>query len=337
MTVAGSPFRLGLVTPVFNDWASFAILMHQISQSYRRDFAEFEVMAIDDGSTEPAEPMDAIVGGKSCIRSISVVELATNLGHQRAIAIGLVIMARRTDVDAVLVMDSDGEDRPEEIANLIEAARANPGAIILAERSKRSESIGFKVGYFFYRLLFRILTGQRVSSGNFSIIPFSSLCGVTHTPTLWNNLPATLIRSRYKLVGVPTVRGERYAGRSKMNLISLITHGLSGIAVYVDVIFVRLLVASFALIAFAATAILAAFGYKMFTNFATPGWATTVISAFIIIMLQAAIFMVGTTLVLLAGRSQYPMVPALDWTRFVKESHETAARQTSPRIEIAGK
>jgi hypothetical protein len=134
---------------------------------------------------------------------------------------------------------------------------------------------------------------------------------------LWNNLAATLTRSRYHLVNVPTVRGERYAGQSRMNLVSLVTHGLSSISVYVDVIFVRLLLFSAGVMAFAGFSIILVICYKLFTSLATPGWATTVLSTFLIIMFQAGIFIAGITLMLLGSRSNYSVVPALDCYRFV--------------------
>jgi hypothetical protein len=332
MTERMTSFRLGLVTPVFNDWESLSILLCRICELYPRKEIMLSVIAVDDGSTRRAAPLDVGEAGFSCICRFDIVRLATNLGHQRAIAIGLVQLATRSDVEAVLVMDSDGEDRPEEIRALVAAARANPEAVIIAERSKRSESLGFKFGYMVYKLLFWLLTGQRVSFGNFMIIPKAALTRLIFAPTLWNNLPATIIRSHNLLVRVATVRGKRYVGDSKMNFVALVGHGLSAISVYVDIIFVRLLLCSVALIAASIVAVLLFVGYKLFTDLATPGWTTTVVSTFIIIMMQASLFMVGTTLMLLGGRSDYTIVPALDWRRFVETPAAGGAEQgaTSP-------
>jgi hypothetical protein len=327
MTERTTSFRLGLVTPVFNDWESLSILLHRIIVLYRREDITLSIVAVDDGSTRRSEGLDIGELGLSCICRFEVVRLATNLGHQRAIAIGLVQLAARSDIEAVLVMDSDGEDRPEEIAPLIAAARANPEAVILAERSKRSESFGFRLGYMVYKLLFRLLTGQRVSFGNFMIVPKAVLTDLVSIATLWNNLPATIIRSRNHLVRIPTMRGKRYVGESKMNLVALVIHGLSAISVYVDVIFVRLLLGSAAVIGAAISGILFFVAYKLFTDFATPGWTTTVISTFIIVILQASVFMVGTTLMLLGGRSNYTIVPAVDWRRYVETPAATGEQR----------
>jgi polyisoprenyl-phosphate glycosyltransferase len=317
MIVSEPPFRLAVVTPVFNDWMSLSILVKRISILYRSEDIEFFIAVVDDASTDAVAALDEQLIGHSCIRSLKVIRLLTNLGHQRAIAIGLVRVASWPNIDAVLVMDSDGEDRPEEICVLVDASRANHDTVILAERASRSETMGFKIGYFIYRFLFRTLTGRNISSGNFVLIPATVLKGLIFHSHLWNNLAATLIRSRYHLVSVPTMRGVRYAGRSQMNLVSLVTHGLSSISVYVDVIFVRLLLFSAGVMAFAGISIILVICYKLFTNLATPGWATMVLSTFLIIMFQAGIFITGITLMLLGGRSNYTFVPAFDCHRFV--------------------
>src|SRR5262249_6395913 len=151
---------------------------------------------------------------------------------QRAIAVGLVDVAGRADLDGVIVMDCDGEDRPSDAAVLLAASGERPGQIVLAHRSRRSETRVFKIGYFIYKLTFRLLTGHWVSFGNFSVLPAWAVKRLVYMPDLWNNLPSALLRSRIPYSIVPTVRGTRYAGTSKMNLPALIVHGLSAMSVY---------------------------------------------------------------------------------------------------------
>jgi hypothetical protein len=104
-----------------------------------------------------------------------------------------------------------------------------------------------------------------------------------------------------------------------MDLVSLVSHGLGAISVYVDVIFVRLLLFFAGIIAFASLSIIVAVCYKLFLSLATPGWTTTVLSMFLIIMFQAGIFVVGSTLMLLGDRSKYTVIPALDCHRFIEQ------------------
>ena len=323
--------------PVFNDWKSLSILLQRISVLYRREDIEFFITVVDDASTDQIASLGEGIVDDACIRSLEIIRLVTNVGHQRAIAIGLAQVASWPKIDAVLVMDSDGEDRPEEISALVDASRANRDKIILATRSRRSETMTFKIGYFLYRRLFHILTGRSISSGNFVIIPVSILKGLTFNSNLWNNLEATLIRSRHHRVNVATVRGERYAGRSQMDLVSLVTHGLGAISVYVDVIFVRLLLWCAGIIVFASLAIILVICYKLFLNLATPGWTTTVLSMFLIIMFQAGIFVVGSTLMLLGDRSKYTVIPALDCHRFIEQRRNARQDMQLDDARVGGK
>ena len=131
--------RLAVVTPVLNDWASFTTLVRQIALHATPNVESIEIVAVDDGSVDGFDTSTIALPDDSRIAAINIVHLALNLGHQRAIAAGLVTLSARKDLDGVIVMDSDGEDRPEEIPLLLAAARAAPGHVILAHRAKRSD------------------------------------------------------------------------------------------------------------------------------------------------------------------------------------------------------
>src|SRR5262249_2232705 len=150
-------------------------------------------VAVDDGSTVPFDLASIDLPDRSSIRRVEVLELALNLGHQRAIAVGLVDVAGRADLDGVIVMDCDGEDRPSDAAVLLAASGERPGQIVFAHRSRRSETRVFKIGYFIYKLAFRLLIGHWVSFGNFSVLPAWAVKRLVYMPDLWNNLPSALL------------------------------------------------------------------------------------------------------------------------------------------------
>src|SRR5437660_11528614 len=139
---AAAVTRIAVVTPVLDDWACFASLVGEISARFTGSAIEFHIYAIDDGSVSSFDPASLSLPRDSCIAGIEILRLALNLGHQRAIAVGLCELSRRDDVDAVLVMDSDGEDRPGDIAALLKAGRSDPSHIVLARRANRVESPG---------------------------------------------------------------------------------------------------------------------------------------------------------------------------------------------------
>jgi len=312
--------RVAIVTPVLDDWPSFAMLVKRIAQHAARDTEWIEIVAVDDGSTEPFDPRT--IPPEPGIDAIRVVHLALNLGHQRAIAVGLVALSSREDLDGIIVMDSDGEDLPEDIPSLLEASRLSPGHVILARRGKRSESLMFKAGYVAYKFFFRMLTGQGISFGNFSVLPIAAVRRLVHMPELWNNLPAAIIRSRTRMTPVHTVRGMRLAGQSKMNFAGLVIHGLSAMSVYTDFIFVRVLLAAGAVSVASLLALGVVLAVRLGTSLAIPGWATTVFGDLVIILFQAVLTIVATSLLVLAGRSARPIVPVADAPVYIQSVTE---------------
>jgi len=309
--------HLGIVTPVLDDWASLRILVGSISSTLADAGVQVDVLAMDDGSLQTFDPADLSLPPGGAVRSIQVLRLAANLGHQRAIAVGLTEMARREELNAVVVMDSDGEDRPEDILHLLEMARSEPGVIMMAQRAKRSESLTFRTAYRLYKLMFRSLTGRVIDFGNFSLLPMHAVRRLVYMPELWNNLAAAILRCRLPFRAIPTERGQRYAGASRMNLPALVIHGLSAMSVYTDVIFVRILAGAvaFALLSLLGMAIVVAM--RLFTDLWTPGWATTVVANLAVMMLLTVMMVIAAALMQLAGRSTRQVIPAVDAPSFI--------------------
>jgi polyisoprenyl-phosphate glycosyltransferase len=308
---------IAVVIPVLDDWRSFAALIGEISDQFTGSGLTFQICAVDDGSMAPFDCDSVVLPEGSCIASLEVIRLAINLGHQRAIAVGLCAISGVDDIDAVVVMDSDGQDRPTDIAALLAATRQNPMQIILAQRTKRSEPGFFRLWYCAYKLLFRVLTGQRISFGNFCMMPWAVVGRLVRMPELWNNLAASIMRSRMPYLTVPTVRGNRLADHSRMDLTSLIVHGLSALSVQIDKIFARLLLAAALIAGLAVFGIIVVGVIRIATDLAIPGWATTIVGDLLIILLQTLVIVVAASLTIMAGRSSRPIVPIVDFQPFV--------------------
>jgi len=235
--------RIVILIPVFNDWEAADLLLDGLDGALARYSTPIEVLFIDDGSTDVLPPGFARRRFQA-LRAIDVLRLRRNLGHQRAIAVGLVYVYENRPARSVVVMDSDGEDRPSDVPVLLEQFERNGArSIVFAARSKRLESFPFRVLYHLYRYIHRFLTGDPVRVGNFSIVPDECLAKLVVVPEIWNHYAAAVIRSRIQFVSVPIPRGKRVAGKSKMNFIGLLLHGLSAFFVYGDIVGARLLVA----------------------------------------------------------------------------------------------
>ncbi len=294
-----------ILTPVYNDAESLNILLDKLSVSLI-GFPEtkFTVLAIDDGSTDKLEIKP------SSFFTVQLLHLQRNLGHQKAIAIGLAYLRDHFVFDKVLVMDSDGEDRPDDATRLLQNSADQPSKIIFAQRKRRQEGQGFRFFYNIYKLLFGILTGRKIGFGNFLVMPLSLLDKAVHYSEIWNHVAGGLIKTGLPYVSVPADRGKRYAGQSKMNFQSLLLHGLGAIAVFIEVIASRLLIFSLILIGISFLTIITLIGIKTFTHKAIPGWTSTVVSAMLIILLQSFLLSLFTIFLYLSSQAQRKFIPA---------------------------
>lgn len=304
-----------VVTPVFNDWESFRMLAADLSDMAKANDVEIRVIAVDDGSSvaDTTEPYTA-----EHLKSIEVLRLVCNLGHQRAIAVGLVEASQMMDCDGVVVMDSDGEDRVQNIPDLIAEAEAHPDSVIAATRSSRTESFSFRAFYKVYKVLFRVLVGTRIDFGNFTFIPFHKLPSLTHTAGIWNHLAASICRSRLLLRKKPCPRGERYAGQSRMNFTSLLTHGLGAMSVFIDVILVRIIAGISAFMAALLTAIGVTLFMKFATDMAIPGWATSAVGLLSVLLLQSFMLVFTSVFMVLNLRTIKKVIPKIDGPQFIQ-------------------
>ena len=306
-----------ILLPMFNDWNAAGKLLPLIDRTLVQSALRAGVIVVDDGSTEPA-PRGFAAGPFHALAPVDVLRLRRNLGHQRAIAVGLAYIERQVACDAVIVMDADGEDAPEDIPVLVDrCCREGHERIVFAERSRRVETALFRILYRAYRALHRLLTGHSVRVGNFSVIPRVRLNGLVVVSELWNHYAAAVFRSRQPYVTVPTSRAARIEGRSRMNFVSLVVHGLSAISVYGDFVFVRLIVFAVLLAALSAVGVCVVIAVRLFTTLAIPGWATFTSGILLLVLLQAVLFVAVLTFLGLSIRQHAPFVPSRDFELYV--------------------
>lgn len=306
--------------PVYNDWPSFRQLLREVDRVAATLPCRIFVSAVNDGSTEePGSDYDDF----SDIHHLAGAErinLAGNMGHQRAVAIGLCQAVTDDDFDAILIMDADGEDPPRAIEDLLRSIGGRTDYCIVAQRRKRTETIFFRVSYFAYKCIFKLVTGKTINFGNFSVLSRSFARRLVTVADLWNNLPAAILRSRLPMTSVPVDRGNRYEGESKMNFTALAVHGFSGISVYSETIFIRLLILTIFLFVFGSISIATVLILRFFFPVhATPGWATTVTFGLTIILLQVFFTALSSILMLLNARVQRLIVPIVDFRAYVAE------------------
>ncbi len=313
-----SSLRVVVLMPLRDDWASATELISRLDQTLTSSPYVVDVLLVDDGSVEEFPAAD-FPSRLVALRSVQILRLRRNLGHQRAIAVGLVQIEQTFSCDAVLVMDGDGEDTPEGALQLLRAFSGKTA--IFAKRSRRTESLTFRIFYQLYKIFHLILTGVRVEVGNFSILPSNYLKTLAVMSELWNHYSAAVIRSGLPMVTTPIPRGARITGTSKMNFVALAAHGMSAISVYGDVVGVRLLFTSLSGLLLAVMGILVVWIHP-FTGQAIPGWAAFSAGTLLVILVQFVTLGVTLTLTFLSNRINLSFVPLRDYGLFVEGQQE---------------
>ncbi len=304
--------------PVFNDWSSATLLVDRLDAALRGMPQRYSVLLIDDGSTEP---VPAELGrAREAIDRVEVVHLRCNLGHQRAIAMGLAFVSAGEPCRAVVVMDADGEDDPAHVPELVRRCEAQQyGRLIFAQRAKRSEGLVFRASYAAFRALHRLLTGRDVQEGNFSIVPFQIVRRLVAVSELWNHYAAAVFKARLPTDGVSLPRATRLVGESKMDFVSLVTHGLSAISVFGEVVGTRILCTAGVVMIAGLLGLAAVVGIRLWTDLAIPGWATNAAGLLGLLLLNMCLFMTMATLFVLQSRDKYSFLPARDYEYYVLE------------------
>ena len=307
--------ELIILTPVYNDWKVLGLLLAQLDAELLANGASASVVAVNDGSQDP---VDLPALSLKALRTVEVLHLRRNLGHQRAIAVGLAYVEANLPCAAVVVMDADGEDQPKDILRMVaEWRQSKADKVVFALRKRRSEGLVFRVCYTLYRWVFKAMTGQAIRVGNFSVIPRSLLRRLVAASEIWNHYASGVQRARVPCIYLPTDRGKRLAGHSTMNFVSLVTHGMSAMSVHAETIGTRMLVLAIVLGLLIVCAMLVVVGVRLFTTLAIPGWATFVLGLLSLMLLQIffiALFFAGTVL---HGRNAYTFLPSRDHSHFV--------------------
>ena len=225
-----------ILIPVYNDWQSLSKLLHNIDNEIENLTHKISIIIIDDASTFDHQlETENLLN----INSIKIISMKENKGHARCIAAGLKYIFEREDFDYVIPMDGDGEDRPEEIIDFIKSSENAPGQTVVGERVKRSEAFIFKVCYFFHKIITLVFTGHSIKFGNFTCLTKFTVEKMINEKATWNSFSGALTKIEKNKISIPSIRGERYFGPSKMSFSNLINHSLSIISVFKKAVLIR--------------------------------------------------------------------------------------------------
>jgi len=228
--------KLIILIPIFNDRESLTKLIEDINFEIKDLTSQISIIVVNDASSQ--QIIDNYPNIEN-INSIEIINMKENRGHTRCIASGLKYIFEKKEFDYVIPMDGDGEDRPEEIKNFIQLAEQSEDQTIVGERTKRSESLFFKLCYQAHKILTFGFTGQSIKFGNFTCLSKSTIEKMLNEKATWNSFSGSLKKVEKDLLSIPSFRGTRYFGPSKMSFFNLLKHSLSIISVFRKTVLIR--------------------------------------------------------------------------------------------------
>ena len=221
--------KIKILIPVYNDWQSLNKLLENINNIVSNNENQFSVIIVNDASTENIIKIDTNFEN---LNSIKIINMKENKGHARCNAAGLKYIYEKEEFDYVIPMDGDGEDRPEEILELVDNLKYNPDKPIVGERTKRSEGFLFRFCYLIHKLITHTFTGENIKFGNYTCLPKLIIEKMISDKATWSSFSGSLAKVAKERAAISSERGKRYFGPSKMSFKNLILHSLSIISVF---------------------------------------------------------------------------------------------------------
>ena len=225
-----------ILIPVYNDWKSAFILLDKIDNQIQDWDSAIGILIVNDASTEERSKTDLSF---KKIKSVRIMNMKKNQGHARCNAVGLKYLIEKENFDHIILMDGDGEDRPEELGLLFKKSKENPTKTVTANRIKRSEGFFFKLLYELHKILTYVFTGKLIKFGNYSCLTKKDAAKLVQEACIWSSFAGSVAKIIFDRVSIPSIRGQRYFGPSQMNLFNLLIHSFSIIAVFRGSVIVR--------------------------------------------------------------------------------------------------
>lgn len=272
--------KISIVIPCFNEEAVLPELFRRLTKSANTWKLNYEIICIDDGSQDKTLRMLKKQSRKDA--HWKVLSFSRNFGHQTAVSCGL----HYATGDAVIVMDADLQDPPEELKRFIDKWLSGY-EVVYAIRRKRKESPLKKSSYWlFYRLLSKLSNFDiPLDSGDFSVLDRKVVDVLKNMPERNRFVRGLRAWSGFKQIGLEYDRASRAAGAPKYTLSKLIKLATDGIIAFSSV---PLTIASYIGLAVSVLAVIGVIFtllQRIFINFfesiglgPVPGFATIVIA-----------------------------------------------------------
>ena len=290
--------RLKILIAVYNDWSSLDVLLGEIYKKLNQTvWKNYEVYIVNDASTIEIPEKNK--------KKIKIINLFNNIGSQGAISIGVKYIQKKIDdMTHLLIMDSDGEDKPEDIVRLLDECKNNENKIVFARRKKRRESVLFRVLHFTYKKIFKMLIGKDLDFGNFSCMTKANLNKIVNINNLQTHYSASILRSKIPFSKIDCEKGFRIEGSSKLDFWKHFAHALMSLSVFVDLIAIKFFFISLVGIALSIITALIIFIVKLYYPKILLGIASTILLSLAIITIVLFLISLFSLIIFLNNKNQ---------------------------------
>jgi polyisoprenyl-phosphate glycosyltransferase len=320
---------LWVLCPVYFDVESFLLLRTKIHDELTQFDAgvhrRLRLVVIDDSGGQ-----DSAMAALGALSDVTVLPTPFNLGHQAALVYGL---RRFSSVmhpdDWVVTLDGDGEDQPSDLPRLLRelsVLRSAGNHVVLARRGKREESVTFKAAYFFFKLLFRVLTGTVTRTGNYAAFHGRLAKQVLFHPYFDLSYSSALVALNLPATYVTCDRGRRYAGTSKMGFSRLLMHGMRMLMPFVDRLTTRALICFGGIFGFGLIGSLIVLVVRLVTPWPVPTWMSFGLLAVVAVSLAGLVNLVVLFVLFVQFRS-------LSMRRLHQEAFASTGEESSGGVD----
>jgi glycosyltransferase involved in cell wall biosynthesis len=199
---------ISVVAPILNEETLISEFIKRVAVQLNRINSEYEIILIDDGSTDDSWREIQIAAKDD--KKIVGIKLSKNFGHHYAITAGL----HNSKGEWVVVMDTDLQDRPEVIPELLDKAQEGFD-VVFVSRQQRPESFAYKSGQRLFYASLRFLSGIDFDSkqANFSIINRKVVEAFKKFPENARFYGSTIKWLGFSRASINAAHGLRFSGR----------------------------------------------------------------------------------------------------------------------------
>ena len=292
--------KIKILLTVYNDWDNLKEVSSRIYDVLKNTkWKNYELVIVNDGSKKKYNQ------NLDLLAKYYLVNLLNNQGNQKAIAIGLRYCSEQSNnFDYLVILDSDGEDKPEDIPRLLSECENNKSEkIVFAKRTKRNENLFFLFLYNTYKLIFKILTKNELDFGNFSCIPAQFLKRIVSIVSLQFHYSGSVIKSKIPITKIDCEKGKRLYGDSTMGLNRKLHHGLMSLTLFAEEIAIKSFFGSIAAmlsIILISSLILI---IRITSDFLIIGWTSNFLLGLLIIFIVLLLVSLFSLIVLIINKS----------------------------------